>query len=98
MSFLVGNIIDLVEVDCVNLDALMFLQHALRYGVNTKTAISICEKIFNDRFLAKEIARLLGSNGISSDDIVAFVKGRKKVILSLVSRYPAYFESVIQNI
>ena len=98
MSFLVGNIIDLVEVDCVNLDALMLLQQALRYGVNTKTAISICEKIFNDRFLAKEIARLLGSNGISSDDIVAFVKGRKKVILSLVSRYPAYFESVIQNI
>lgn len=49
MSFLVGNIIDILNADCVNLEGLKLLQQALRYGVNNKTAISICEKVFYDR-------------------------------------------------
>ena len=43
LSFLVGNVIDLVDVECVNLDNLILLQQALRYGVNSRTEISICK-------------------------------------------------------
>lgn len=98
MSFLVGNIIDLVDVECVNIDALQLLQQALRYGVNTRTAVSICEKIFNDRFLAKEIVKIIGNNGISPEDIVLLVKGKKDDIMLLLHSFPSYFENVIENL
>lgn len=98
MSFLVGNVIDLVDAECENIDALLLLQQAIRYGVNTKTAVSICEKIFNDRFLAKEMATVIGNNGVSCDQIVAFIKSKKDNIRSLLDSYPSYFANVLENI
>lgn len=98
MSFLVGNIIDLVDAECENKDALLLLQQALRYGVNTKTAVSICEKVFNDRFLAKEMAVAIGNNGVSNDKIVAFVKFKKEAMISLLDKYPSFFTDVIEKI
>ena len=98
MSFLVGNIVDLVDAECTNADALLLLQQTLRYGVNTKTGVSVCEKIFNDRFLAKEISDIIGNNGVSSEEIVPLVKSKKEEVLSLLSSYPSYFTSVVENI
>ena len=98
MSFLVGNIIDLVSAECVNLDALQLLQQTLKYGVNTKTAVSICESIFNDRFLAKEITLITGNNEVSIDDIVLSVKAKKEEVLLLLKNYPSYFESIVVNL
>lgn len=98
MSFLVGNIIDLVDPECENIDSLLLLQQALRYGVSTKTAISICEKIFNDRFLAKKMTEIIGNNGVSSDEIVALIKAKKEAITSLLDKYPSYFSNVVENI
>lgn len=98
MSFLAGNIVDLVNHDCVNTDALLLVQQALRYGVNNKTSVSVCEKVFNDRFIAKEIAKILGNYVISNDEIITSIKGKKTEVLSLVRRYPSYFEFVIENI
>ena len=98
MSFLVGNIIDLVDAECVNIAALKLLQQALRYGVNTKTAISVCEKIFNDRFLAKQMSDIIGNNGVSTDEIIACVKSKKKDIISLLSSYPSYFINIVESI
>lgn len=98
MSFLVGNVIDLVDAECENIDALMLLQQTLRYGVNTKTAVSICEKVFNDRFLAKKMTTVIGNNGVSNDEIGAFVKAKKEAMISLLDRYPSYFANVVENI
>ena len=98
MSFLVGNIIDLVDAECVNLDSLSLLQQALRYGVNTRTAISICEKIFNDRYLAGLITQILGDKVIKPDEIVQAVKLKREKILTLLSDYPTYFTNVVENI
>ena len=54
MSFLVGNILDLVDAECVNEDELKLLQQTLRYGVNTLTSVSICErKYLTTDFLLK---------------------------------------------
>lgn len=98
MSFLVGNIIDLVDVECINIDALQLLQQALRYGVNTRTAVSICEKVFNDRFLAKEMVNIIGNKGVSTEDIVPVVKDKKDDIILLLHSFPSYFENVIENL
>ena len=98
MSFLVGSIADLVDEECVNKDALLLLQQTLRYGVNTKTAVSISEKIFNDRFLANAMVKILGSNGVPSDEIVSLIKTKKEKILSFINKYPSYFANVVENI
>ena len=98
MSFLVGNVIDLVDIGCVNIDELQLLQQSIKYGVNSKTAVSICERVFNDRFLAKKISLIIGDNGISTDNIITTVRGKKDEILLLLKKYPTYFENVVINL
>lgn len=82
----------------MNIDALKLLQQALRYGVNTKTEISICDKIFNDRVLAKKMTNIIGNNGVTTDEIVASVKSKKEKMIELLSDYPSFFINIVENI
>ena len=95
MSFFVGNIIDIIEIndeDIVNpLPNLLLLQRRLKYGVKTETAVSICEKIFNDRFLANLLADEIGHDAIEVNSIVGVVQSHKEDILDILSAYPTYF-------
>jgi superfamily II DNA/RNA helicase len=98
MSFLVGNIVDLVAEGCTNYDDLLLLQQELRYGVDSRTAVSFSEKIFYDRYLARRIAELIGNNEVTSEEIVSITKLKKDPIVALLRNYPTYFESVIENL
>lgn len=70
LSFFVGNVMDIIEIndeDLVNpLPNLLLLQRRLKYGVKTETAVSVCEKIFNDRFLANLLADEIGHDSIEA--------------------------------
>lgn len=94
-SFLVGNIIDIIEINedgTVNpLPNLLLLQRRLKYGVKNETAVSICEKIFNDRFLANLISDELGHDAVGTDSIIDVVELYKDDILKILASYPAYF-------
>lgn len=98
LCFLVGNIIDLCDEKCVNLDVLLRLQQNLRYGVDSKTEGSICEKIFNDRYLAHKIAEIIGQEDISEGEIVEKIKTRLDEILPMLQKYPSYFSNIIANL
>jgi len=98
MSFLVGNVIDLADTECVNLEALSLLQCELRYGVNSRTAVSICEKIFNDRYLAKMMADIIGDGSVTKEDIVSIIKKNRDSILLLLNDYPDFFANIIQSV
>lgn len=98
MSFLVGNVIDLADTECVNLEALSLLQCELRYGVNTRTAVSICEKIFNDRYLAKLMASIIGDSSVANEDIISIIKKNRERILLLLNDYPDFFANVIKSV
>ena len=95
LSFFVGNIIDIIEIsgkDLVNpLPNLHLLQRRLKYGVKTEIAASICEKIFNDRFLANLLADEIGHDAIGTDGIVGVIQSHKDNILDILSTYPTYF-------
>ena len=78
-----GNISDLIVIqendtdDEVDEDdvvdprkTLSILQKKIKYGVPTQTAISICEKVFNDRILSQKITSVLGDDSIEIDRIV----------------------------
>lgn len=100
LSFFVGNIIDIIEIndeDIVNpLPNLLLLQRRLKYGVKTETAVSVCEKIFNDRFLANLLADKIGHDAIEANSIVGVMKSHKEDILDILSAYPTYFSERVQ--
>ena len=100
LSFFVGSIIDIIEIsdeDIVNpLPNLLLLQRRLKYGVKTETAVSICEKIFNDRFLANLLANEIGHNSIETNSIAGVIQSHKDDILDILSAYPTYFSERVQ--
>ena len=100
LSFFTGSIIDIIEIneeDIVNpLQKLLLLQKRIKYGVKTETAVSICEKVFNDRFLANMLAEEIGLDSLETNRIVGAIKLHKDNILMLLSDYPTYFSERIK--
>ena len=74
------------------------IQRRLKYGVDSESAVSICEKVFNDRVIAQQIVRLLGSKDIGVDTIIPIIQLRKEAILTLLHPYPRYFTERINRI
>lgn len=100
LSFFVGSIVDIIEIndeDIVNpLPNLLLLQRRMKYGVKTETAVSVCEKVFNDRFLANLLAEEIGYDAIKANNIVGALKSHKDDILILLSDYPSFFSARIK--
>ena len=94
----IGNIIDVIDgnIDDETIKSLLLLQMRTKYGVKNETAISICEKIFNDRYLANLIAEKLGNDSISIDRIECVIKEHESLVLNLLLCYPTYFSERIR--
>ena len=97
LNFLIGNICDMLDNNVSTeferlKDMLNILQKRVKYGVATKTAVSICETIFNDRVLATKLTNIIGDDNISSEKLLEDIKHNKKEIFSKLEQYPAYFE------
>ena len=108
LNFFVGNISDLIVIqendtdDEVDEDdvvdprkTLSMMQKKIKYGVPTQTAISICEKVFNDRILAQKITPILGDDSIEADRIVHTIQFCDTLVLDAVEAYPEYFKDRI---
>ena len=96
MSFLVGNIVDLLpEMDdetASELNAtLSLIQRKLKYGVPNLTAISICESLFWERHIASGIADIIRNTSISSSDLRAYLILNKDKIGDYLESFPSYF-------
>lgn len=91
LSFLIGNIIDYLSDESINVERLAVLQKKIKYGVDTITSISICEMLFNERIIANIITCILGNVSISSDIIKTAIKVKKREIISAIEDYPSYF-------
>ena len=97
LNILIGNICDLINVpedDDIKINPYMTLntlQNKIKYGVSSQTAISICEKVFNDRVLASKISDILLSDTIDAERIIRILGLFKDDILALLDDYPSYF-------
>lgn len=97
LNILIGNICDLINIPedddtKVNpYEILNILQNKIKYGVSSQTAISICEKIFNDRVLAEAISEIVQSNTVDTDNILSIIKAYKDNVFALLDEYPEYF-------
>lgn len=97
LNILIGNICDLINVpedDDTKVNpytTLNILQNKIKYGVSSQTAISICEKFFNDRVLASKLSELLMSSTIDTDSILRIAKWFEDDIFALLNNFPEYF-------
>ena len=95
LNFLIGNICDLFEKpDDALFDpipSLQLLQRRIKYGVPTKTAAAICEKVFNDRQLSIGISKIIGSDDMDSDEIIGAVINKENEVLDYLAPYPSFF-------
>ena len=102
LSFFIGNIIDVIknndEESSNVLRYMLLIQRRIKYGVKTETAVSICEKVFSDRYLADMIAEIIGNSEITTDFIVRIIKRHKDEILGILADYPTYFSERIKTI
>lgn len=104
LNFLVGNILDLIDVnqdDNVNednIDTLCLLQNKIKYGVPNVTSISICEKIFDDRLMSIKISQILEDENIRGDKILKYIKIYREPILKMLYDYPSYFQDRIKSL
>lgn len=69
----------------------------LKYGLSDRTAIFIYELGFNDRFLALEIAAMIGMCNKKSD-AQYMIKRQKNKIKVLLEEYPSVYMNRIENI
>lgn len=101
MSFLVGNILDLVRVkfdDDILINKLTLLQKQLKYGVLTQTNISICETVFDDRVIATYLSNIIGESDIKEFDIADYIKHYKEPIRIFINDFPSYFTNKLNII
>ena len=97
LNILIGNICDLISVpedDDTKVNpymALNTLQNKIKYGVSSQTAISVCEKVFNDRILASKISEILLSETIDTESIIRILEWFKDDVFALIDDYPSYF-------
>ena len=93
---MIGNIIDYLDAESVNLEKLAMLQKQVKYGVSCITSISICEKVFNDRIISSLITRIIGDYTIEEDKILKFIKYFKDNIILELKGYPTFFTDRIR--
>lgn len=100
LSYLVGNIIDVLEIEAGDLfdpiPKLALIQRKLKYGVPNETSVSICEKIFNDRLLAYQLSIIIGHDAIDANSIVGAIKANQKQVLDFLSIYPSYYSDRVR--
>jgi methyl coenzyme M reductase subunit D len=105
LNFFVGNISDLIVIQENNTgdemdeddvvdprNTLSILQKKIKYGVPTQTAISICEKVFNDRILSQKITSVLGNDNVETDTIIRLIQFCDTLVLDVLEDYPEYFK------
>lgn len=91
LSFLIGNIIDYLEVESTNMEVLKKLQKMVKYGVDTDTAIAVCATYFNDRIIANLVANKIGDSRLSEEEIANVIKYKKEEIEIVLQPFPTYF-------
>lgn len=84
--------------DCENIENLLLLQKKVKYGVNTQTSLSICGKIFNDRYLAILLTDVLRNKMVDEENIISYINENKDKVLQVLKEYPTYFTRCIHNL
>ena len=62
----------------------------------TKTAASICEKVFNDQQLSIGISEIIGDSEVDSDEIIGAILAREQEVIDYLEPFPTFFTDRIR--
>ena len=99
MSFLVGNIIDIVEWEDENANHIKLakLQKMLKYGVDNSTQLLICDRVVNDRFISSIISSFIGIQN-NFNELKQQLSMHKDIVFNALEEYPTVFNKRIKQI
>lgn len=92
LCFLIGNILDALDNHSEKLsEQLAILQKMIKYGVSSHFQILICESLFDDRILAKQLDDAFGKFITNEKDLKQYMAANHKKVSTILKQYPDYF-------
>lgn len=79
-------------------DGLNAFQKCLKYGLPDALSISIYEVGFADRCIAQELATELRAAGYEGTHVDVALASHRDVFVAVLTRYPSYFETVLDGL
>ena len=102
-TLFINALIILIEAsDQENINGLVnnlkFLQKRIKYGLPSKTAITIYELGFMDRVISIDLANFIGHQELDSIELKNIIKYQYDEISKKIESYPSYFKNLISTI
>lgn len=102
-GLLVGALCEFVEAldqkgVSETLNRLQFFQKRLKYGLKTRTSISLYEVGFSDRVIAQGIAERIAGDSLDRDGIVTAIQENEDSIREYITKFPSYFINLFERI
>ncbi len=100
-GLLIGALCEFIEVSEIEnteklIDRLHLFQKQLKYGLKSKTSVSAYESGFADRVIAQELSKIIG-DGKSKLEFIHSLKINNEECMSLLKRYPKYYEILFES-
>lgn len=102
-TLFINALIILIEAsDQENINGLVnnlkFLQKRIKYGLPSKTAITIYELGFMDRVISIDLANFIGHQELDSIELKNIIKYQYDEISKKIESYPSYFKNLISTL
>jgi len=102
-TLFINALIILIEAsDQENINGLVnnlkFLQKRIKYGLPSKTAITIYELGFMDRFISMDLANFIDMHEADSIRVKDIIKNPSKALFDKITTYPSYFVNLASTI
>ena len=78
-------------------ERLQFFQKRFKYGLKTRTSISLYEAGFSDRVVAQGIAECIASDSVDRNNIVTTIQENKDSIKKYITKFPSYFINLFER-
>ena len=73
-------------------ESLLLLHEKVKFGINTPLGCTICQEIFTDRMVAKDLVEILGFPEEQTSDLLRMLMIRhRNEVENYLSNLPAYF-------
>lgn len=96
--YFIGSVIDAIDSDEEDLiNSLVIFQKKIKYGASSLNQVFICENVFDDRVVSKEISRCIRKPLLSRDELKLELRSKRADIQEILKDYPEYFSFKLKN-
>lgn len=91
-NFFLGSIIDGINDENEGLiEKIKQIQKRAKYGVDNSFCMNFCEKIINDRMIARKIYALVGNGDVKTNIFPSIIISNSDAIFRVLKEFPRYY-------